>query len=60
MEKIFDLVELSGYLRKAASTIKNDLRRAPHRVPRPWNHGGRRLLWRQRDVQAFLDRGGKK
>lgn len=52
---LLNLDQLAEKLGRAPQTIKNDRRRAPHRVPPAFrvSYGGR-LLWRVVDVDAWM------
>jgi hypothetical protein len=55
---LLTLDELAKILRRAPSTIRSDLKRAPHRVPPPvkrreWKD----LRWRPETVSRWLDEG---
>lgn len=52
---LLTLDQLAEKLGRAPQTIKNDRRRAPHRVPPAFrvSYGGR-LLWRVVDVEAWM------
>ena len=72
LEKFLNLDDLSLLIGRSKSTIKNDLRRSPHKVPTPIAIPGQRSLrWHPRVVEQWLNdlaataqaqsqRGGKK
>jgi len=56
MEQLLDLQQLAAVLHRPASTILSDRTRNPAAVPPAIRAPGtRRLLWREQDVERWLD-----
>jgi hypothetical protein len=53
--KTLDARDLGVILRKTHQSIKNDLSRAPHRLPPPIKTTGRRTLWLEHRVLEWLE-----
>lgn len=55
MQQLLTIDDLAKILRRSPSTIRCDVTRRPETLPPPVRvPGGRRVLWREEDVQAWI------
>ena len=50
-----DVHQLAPILHKSVLTVKNDLSRAPHRLPPPIRNCGKKALWIEHKVLEWLE-----
>lgn len=56
LQKFLTLQDIARLIDRAPSTIKNDLRRAPHKVPPPIRIAGQRSLrWHSKVVEEWFE-----
>ena len=55
MQQLLTVDDLAKLLRRSVSTVRSDVTRRPETLPPPVRvPGGRRVLWRAEDVQAWI------
>ena len=54
MEQLLTITMLATVLNRAPATVRNDLSRAPHRLPPPVRIGSRVIGWRPQAVEEWL------
>ena len=55
MQQLMTVEDLARVLRRSVSTIRSDVTRRPETLPpRVLVPGGRRVLWRAEDVEAWV------
>lgn len=56
MDRLLTVADLAAILRLSPKTLKSDVSRRPETLPpRVRVPGGRRVLWRAKDVEAWLE-----
>jgi len=55
MQQLLTVDDLAKLLRRSVSTVRSDVTRRPETLPPPVRvPGGRRVLWREEDVQTWI------